>query len=877
MTNIEIKRKISLCKRGRGRMEIESKFLVTNEEDFQALESLSELASYVLSDAEVQIIEDTYLDTQDKSIMVAGYFLRVRKIQGELGSLVTIKSLGGFEDGEYKREEYNSSLPEEASIFECSNIRIIKMILQFTAGFELFPHLSLNQKRIVRKVKSGKKTIAETSLDSVILKKESREKSYKEFEVELKDEGTSDDLRKIRDFLHKHLNLSEDPLSKFERAILFMENLPEKKFLSIRERAFCEQLKEQKDIFGKQAKILLALDKGQTSDELSLLLGISINEIESLRSNFENERLSVFPFTFDEDKNPKFYFQFTGCVSEKEKKSKDLKERDPENLLDYYKADKHRAKKVRESALKLFEGLFTYQDMEEEDKKLLGLAAFLKEIGNSTLPEAKNLMSREILLAHPIKGLKMYEMLMLALIIKLQNPVVSDKNVISTLRNSQTKLPPALQNKALMLASLMRVANLFEFPIEARPGIVRQHGDDFEIEVIGIDLDKDSKKAKRKSKLWKSLFGRNLQFTQAPDDEKIRNENEFFTEKELKKEKKPGKKKCKKPDKLIVKPTDPMGWFGHRVLCSQFSCMLSHEKGTIKGEDIEDLHDMRVEVRRMRAASKVFEAYLDSEKLEPHLKELKRTLKSLGKVRDLDVFREKAKKYLKTLPSGHEHDLDPLFIVLSEEREKARENLNDYLDSGKYNRFKNDFSDTLSSPETLILPTTSEKCDALPYRIMDVLPSILYAHLADVDAYSEWVDGLFIPVDRMHRLRIAAKGFRYTLEFFESVLGDDAKIMIDELTNLQDHQGDLHDAIVDIDLLNSFLKTGKWGSNENGRTSEKEDFSEGMEGVEAYLKYKEEELKNLLDTFPEVWGQIRNREFREKIERNVKRLLEISL
>ena len=65
--------------------------------------------------------------------------------------------------------------------------------------------------------------------------------------------------------------------------------------------------------------------------------------------------------------------------------------------------------------------------MGEEEKKLLGLAAFLKEIGNLALPEAKNFMSREILLTHPIKGLKIHEMLMLALITKLQDPCVSEK------------------------------------------------------------------------------------------------------------------------------------------------------------------------------------------------------------------------------------------------------------------------------------------------------------------------------------------------------------------------------------------------------------------------------------------------------------------
>jgi CHAD domain-containing protein len=41
------------------------------------------------------------------------------------------------------------------------------------------------------------------------------------------------------------------------------------------------------------------------------------------------------------------------------------------------------------------------------------------------------------------------------------------------------------------------------------------------------------------------------------------------------------------------------------------------------------------------------------------------------------------------------------------------------------------------------------------------------------------------------------------------MLGDDAKIMIEELKNLQDHLGDLHDSIITVDLLNSFLKTGE--------------------------------------------------------------------
>ena len=113
--------------------------------------------------------------------------------------------------------------------------------------------------------------IAEIYLDRVNLKSKGREKLYNEFEVELKSEGTPEDLETIRSFLLKHYNLTESPFSKFERAFLFMENLPEKTLLSLRERAFCVQLAAQKNVYGKQAKIFMGLDKGQTCKELSFL------------------------------------------------------------------------------------------------------------------------------------------------------------------------------------------------------------------------------------------------------------------------------------------------------------------------------------------------------------------------------------------------------------------------------------------------------------------------------------------------------------------------------------------------------------------------------------------------------------------------------
>ena len=113
---------------------------------------------------------------------------------------------------------------------------------------------------------------------------------------------------------------------------------------------------------------------------------------------------------------------------------------------------------------------------------------------------------------------------------------------------------------------------------------------------------------------------------------------------------------------------------------------------------------------------------------------------------------------------------------------------------------------------------------------------------------------------------------RYTFEFFESVLGEDTKALIKELKTLQDHLGNLHDAVIAVDLLGSYLRTGEWGSAESEKASWKKKFSEGTEGIEAYLAYREEELQMLLNTFPEAWEKIKNGNFRERIESVIKNL-----
>jgi inorganic triphosphatase YgiF len=444
-----------LIRIGREDMEIELKSLVMDEADFKTLETLTQLGDYSFSEALEQLVEDTFLDTKKTALMAKGFYLRLRKEIGKAGNWLTIKSLGELTGGVHTRAEYTSFLPEGATVFECPDARITNMIFELSLGFDLLPFLKLEQKRIVRQVKRGEKHIAELFLDRVNLKCEGEEKLYGELEIELESEGTQQDLNTIMECLLENYKLVKDPFPKFERALLFRENLPEKTLLSFRERAVCMQLAAQGDLYGKQAGILLSLDKGLDTAELSLLLKVPEPEIETLHSRFEKERLSIFPFSSGKKRSREFYFQPGNSALDINWENIGLKKWTIEDLLDLYGVNEERSEQIETNALVVFDGLFPYHGLGQEEREMLGIAALLQDIGSSVSPAEKASVGKEILRTHPLKGLKLHELRMLALIMELRSTSIRKKDFSAALEGSGIRLSPEAENKALILASLI--------------------------------------------------------------------------------------------------------------------------------------------------------------------------------------------------------------------------------------------------------------------------------------------------------------------------------------------------------------------------------------------------------------------------------------
>ena len=322
----------------------------------------------------------------------------------------------------------------------------------------------------------------------------------------------------------------------------------------------------------------------------------------------------------------------------------------------------------------------------------------------------------------------------------------------------------------------------------------------------------------------------------------------------------------KPPKELGLEASDSMAAAARKTFYFHFQRMLYYEPGTRLGEDIEELHDMRVATRRMRAAFRVFGAYLDMKQLKPLVKDLRRTGQALGDVRDLDVFWEKTQRYLDTLPPEQHYDLSPLRKAWETERKRARERMLAHLDNERYAQFKKRFTEFLEASNAAALPVFSEKGEPLPNRLRHVAPVAVYQRMADIQAYDEWVSGPDVPLERLHQLRIAAKRLRYTLEFFQEVLGPEAKELIKEMKNLQDHLGDLQDAVVASNLLRDFLTWGTWGHAQAGKKMAALP-SEPIiaPGVAAYLATRQTEIQRLLDAFPQVWAYFQSHGFNRSV------------
>ncbi len=316
-----------------------------------------------------------------------------------------------------------------------------------------------------------------------------------------------------------------------------------------------------------------------------------------------------------------------------------------------------------------------------------------------------------------------------------------------------------------------------------------------------------------------------------------------------------GKKKDAQTEQVIarlqenvqpVQADDPITEAGRKVLRGEFIKMLQNEAGSRSGEDIEDVHKMRVAMRQTRSAFRLLDAYFKPGLLRGYRKDLRRVMRVLGEVRDLDVMIDDLSKFETPPDEIQAAALRDVIESLDQRRVVARANLVAVLDSKSYRRLVRDYADFVMTPDAGA--NIPENGTPVPFQVRHVLPTIIYQHLAAVRAYDSVLEEA--EAEMLHALRIEFKGLRYSISLFADVLGKEIKDYVEGLKQIQDLLGRLNDIEV---ARESFI-----------------DLMEDLDGDQSaalwlYVNYLDGEKPALLEKFPAAWQRFNTKTVQRKL------------
>ncbi len=287
-----------------------------------------------------------------------------------------------------------------------------------------------------------------------------------------------------------------------------------------------------------------------------------------------------------------------------------------------------------------------------------------------------------------------------------------------------------------------------------------------------------------------------------------------------------------------VAPDDTMAEAGRKALLNDLVKMLHHEAGSRLGEDIEEVHDMRVSIRRQRSTFRLLADYYKPKAILPYLEQLRRIGQVLGAVRDLDVLIHDLQEFQATLDPAQSDDLQPVFALLDKKRALARHDLLRALDKKNYQRFINDYAAFLTAPGKGARPVETD--DQTPYQVRHLLPPLIYEHLGAVRAY----DSVLAEADAttLHALRIEFKRLRYVVTIFTDVLGPSINDFIGELKTIQDQLGRVNDIRTAQDRLSDLI------AQLDPKTQEA-----AIIALQAYIDRLEVERLGFGDSMADVW------------------------
>ncbi len=268
----------------------------------------------------------------------------------------------------------------------------------------------------------------------------------------------------------------------------------------------------------------------------------------------------------------------------------------------------------------------------------------------------------------------------------------------------------------------------------------------------------------------------------------------------------------------VKTPVKTLGDAASDAIEKYFLKTVAHEDEVLKDKDAEELHQMRVGMRRLRSAVTSFALVLDLPKAASERK-IGKVGRILGTLRDLDVMLESLQnRYYPNLPVEEQEVLDQALLHLLKQRHRALKRVRAVLEHKSYQSLKQSIEVWLEKPEFRAI-------EHLP--IGEVLPDLLLPQISEFFLHPAWLlgteyeDGQVKVCDDLnaeaveeklaaegtilHDLRKQAKRVRYLMNLFGDFYGETYKAYVEDVKAVQECLGDIQDCEVLGEFLTDFV------------------------------------------------------------------------
>lgn len=235
----------------------------------------------------------------------------------------------------------------------------------------------------------------------------------------------------------------------------------------------------------------------------------------------------------------------------------------------------------------------------------------------------------------------------------------------------------------------------------------------------------------------------------------------------------------------------------YKFLKKQYKTLLAYEDGVLKDTDVEDIHQMRVVIRRIRSAIKSFDIFIDQEFKLLVKQDLKTLARRLGNVRDFDVSILYFSDYLLKDPDNE--GIKYLIKSFSKNRKLFYKELRTFLVSNEYKRIKKNLKLLISNMHEKSLKKPKPESYSMYYKGFEKIINEVY--------FYKKIENLSKNDEQLHMLRIAIKSLRYNMEFL-NLKKVDAKKAVKYFKGMQEKLGIINDCDFINDKLYHILSEG---------------------------------------------------------------------